>query len=705
MTQEILTHQPHRVYAKLNWSDSFVEQDNLYADSAVFSCAPDISKAILHWRYGRVMGYGEVEYENRAQKELLDYYIKIEIDRPNDDDGFPQDSLNWYGIVVSDTRELDGPFDDDGTKVKAGTQKIMCLGLEYLLTRKVIDTSIVEDGSGGEKEINRAIAFNLGSGHDSSSIFWPNMGGIGSKGVTIFDDRLDGSETWSSRDILEYLLAYHPPLNENGDNVLGWKVADDSNALHLEWHKPMLRVQGHTLYDVLNMLIDRRRLSSWKVVVADSKPQIYVFTFNPSDIDLPDDKTIIANPEFYTWDFDTSALVRQPTLERDSTAQYAKVTARGERLGFCFTIAYDLGSLEKDWSSTLQTEYNTGAVGATGYSAADSFKKQSMNLAYRNTDKFKRAYRYFRVPPTWTALAYPTTSPVFPVVDAPTTSANIWIPGFRFESYLPFKTDITYGATITAEDLSATTGDTLAKSKKEFRRPFAAIYTGSRYELVDQLSKGDSNDEVLTNGRNWSCSLRMADDAPAIIVDVSGAPQHVIAADEFSAADSADGEDWPAELRWQTIYATVFMHGDGYAVQTWPDFQFPTTDDVTKTLIIDVPNMRLDYVAPLTVLGLTNAGEFDRTTNGGYIHDDRAKLLEIARVAYEWYSTSRQSFEVSEHNWNVFEVGVLITHIGNEADDTLEEVNCVVTQLAIDLRAGTANYKTSFGELDFARIL
>lgn len=697
-----LVQQEHRVYTKLNWSDAtWTEQTNLFADYAVFSCAPDISKAQLHWRYGRVMGYGETSYTNREKKELLDYYVKIEIDRPNDESDFPQAALEWYGIVVSDSRELDGRRIVDGVRVGAGTQAITCLGLEYLLTRKTIDTSLVEDGSGGFKTIKRAIAFNLGAGHDNSSVFWPNAGGEGPKVGNVFDDRLDGSSTWTSYMILRYLLDYQTPTSENGDLVLDWKLDDTGNAEHLKWHKPMLRVHGHTLYDVLNMLIDRRRLSSWKVTVSGGNPQIKVFTFNSEDVDLPDGKIILANEDQYDWNFDTTELVRQPTLTRDATSEFAKVTARGERRGYCFTLNSSQLTLEGDWSAALQTEYNAGASAAATYAAADTWGKQSLNQVARNRERLKRVYRYFRIPPTWDGKVNLVTT-LFENFDDPFRPESFWVPGMRFESFIPLKTDIDYGDTIVAEDLSATTGDTLAKSKKEFRRPFVVINTGTRYEPVDQLSKGDSTDEVATNGRNWSCSIRMADDAPSIVLDVSGPPQHVIALDEFTAVDSSDTDDWPAELRWQTIYATIFMQGDQYAEQTWPDVAFPTTDDVQKVLIIDVPNMRLDYVAPSTVVALNTDGSLKQTANGGYIHDDREKLKEIARVAYEWYSTPRQSFDASEHTYDVFLVGDLIHKIGTGT--TEETVNSVVTQLAIDLRRGVASYKTAFGELDFTRV-
>lgn len=699
------THLPHTVYTREHWFDEWEEVENLYADSCVFSCAPDISKASLYWRYGHVAGFNETDFALRDKKDLLDYYVKISIERPTIG-GEEQDNLDWYGVVVQDTRVLDGAVTVDNVPRKSGRQTLTCLGLEYLLTRKVIDTSIVADTSGGaEKTINRAIAFNLGSGNDSSGTFWPNMHTAWGKFETgIFAADLPGAAAWASINIIRYLIAYHSPRNAADDvPIIDWAIDPNGNHDHLNWHKPMLHVQGRTFFEVLNMLIDRRRLSSWCVKVIGDEPHIHVFTFNRNQIDLPDGKTIPANANQFDFDFDTNALVRQPTLTADATTKYQQVWARGERRGYCFTVSSLDSSLEKNWSDALQTAYNTGASGEAGYAALDETGKQQANQAYRRASKFARVYRSFRIPPAWNGKV--GAHNVFINPDNADAPHPYWVSGLRFENYLPLKTDVTYGDDITAEDLSVTTGDSLTKSKKEFRRPFAFIKTSLsplRYEYIDRLSHGDETSGPGSSGRAWSAHLIMEPDAPAVIVDVQGqAMQHVIAADEFTAVDDADRADYPSDLRWQTLFITVFCLGDQYAEQKWPDVLAPDNNDVTKILIIDVPNMRLDYVAPLTNTDLKADGDGRFTANGGYIHDDRTKLLEIARVAFQWYNQTRQAFEYTEHSYDVFEVGDLIKTIGTGG--TQETVNSVVTQLAFDLRAGTHTIRTQFGELDFTR--
>src|SRR5687767_8441841 len=174
-------HFPHTVSVKLNWADEeWEEVENLFADSFVESCAPDISKAVLHWRYGQVQSYGEGEFSTRDKLDYTDYYVKIELEQGEDDEGDPIDPIKWYGIIVSDTRELDGAVTVDGARVPSGTQKILALGLEYLLTRKQVDTSVVSDGAGGEDTIKRAIPFNMGTGNSHSHRYQPNMGDFGS---------------------------------------------------------------------------------------------------------------------------------------------------------------------------------------------------------------------------------------------------------------------------------------------------------------------------------------------------------------------------------------------------------------------------------------------------------------------------------------------------------------------------------------------
>jgi hypothetical protein len=120
--------------------------------------------------------------------------------------------------------------------------------------------------------------------------------------------------------------------------------------------------------------------------------------------------------------------------------------------------------------------------------------------------------------------------------------------------------------------------------------------------------------------------------------------------------------------------------------------------DMLKELIIDVPHARLDYLLPNTVIDIGTDG-LPITTVGGYVQDDTAFLANVARSAYEWYSQTRKSIQVTIHSLAETRTrGELILVVGGVNNS--ETINSVVTDATYDMLAGTATYLTQFAELD-----
>jgi hypothetical protein len=159
-----------------------------------------------------------------------------------------------------------------------------------------------------------------------------------------------------------------------------------------------------------------------------------------------------------------------------------------------------------------------------------------------------------------------------------------------------------------------------------------------------------------------------------------------------------DASDYEAALSWQDIEVTIFAEFDQRVEAKWPLGVLATDSDAIKELIIDVPNARLDYLAPDAFIGIDDAGQVIVST-GGYVRDDRALLKDIARSAFQWYGQTRQALSVSRH-FLIPDValGTLVTFVGDAAD--LEEVNSVVTSQTFDLLAGTVSTQTQFAQLD-----
>ena len=699
MGSSYLTAKAHRVYTKTNWNEQWTLQTNVYANRCTFSCSPDMPEAELQYNYGAVMRPGLVVHDSSTPKELLNQYVKIEIDQDA-----PTATKSWYGVIIDDGRQRDGNFDN--RNLQSGIQRMYCRGLEFLLQRKIVDTSFVLGYGGNEIEIHRGVGFNLGGGTEGATYYEPNMWGGGNLGP-VFCESLDDCEPWSQEDILQYLIAYHPPQDCMGVDQIGWQV-DFGTSKILKGTKVTLHPHGKNLHAILNELIDRRRLIAWYVDVAigaggSETPTITVFSFNRFQFNLPDGQAIPPNSDTTVWDLDADVALDPPQIHKSAANKFDQVIARGERLGACWTISDSTTTLEKDWPTALATSYNTAASAMGFYAALDDYDKENANQRARAADWLMKVYKYFRVPLSWPGTVSGHIVCPDPEIANGNTSVKYWMPGLRFLPRLPLLTEHNYTAAITTP--SSPADSTLAGSKAEYLRPFAVLKKvateGTCYHYLDRLSRGHVDDMVEAGGIEWSASIRMQEDAFGVIVEVHGAPQHVIAATEFVACDTVDAEGWPAEDSWQNMFCTVFAEFDSYAEAKWPLSPIASTLDQLRELIIEVPNARLDYLVEGTIWGIDADGS-KLEAGGGYIRDDRPRLKNIARAAYEWYSVDRNAITVTQRQLTCpFNLGNLILAIGQSANDANGvTVNTCVTSLAFDFRAQTATVTTQFAELD-----
>ena len=276
----------------------------------------------------------------------------------------------------------------------------------------------------------------------------------------------------------------------------------------------------------------------------------------------------------------------------------------------------------------------------------------------------------------------------------------LFLPGLRFEDVLPLLTDHDYTSPSSAVD------NTPEGSTAEERDPFAVILSrvdsgeAERYEYINRLSGGHDIFLAETNGRKWSARLRMQRDSLGIIVTTTNGIQHMIAGAEFASADAADAADYTAELDWKDLGPTVFMEVDSFAEVGFPSSvgEFVPLD---KILTIRVPDARLDYLSISTIIDVDDNGDRILSTSGGFIQDDRIKLGDIARTAFEWYSQRRQIIEYTDRRLDTERVvGQLINSTGSTLDPNANEVNTVITSLSFDFNTGANTVQTQAVELN-----
>ena len=695
-----LTHHAHTVYTRALWNADWTARPYLYAETLSFSVSPEIPQARLSYRTGEILQPDELAYASFGQLDLAGHYVKIAIDQQQIEGEDPVPTRDWHGIVVESEHDRQGH--ELPAQNVTGRQTITAAGLEFLLERQIVDTSVVRQTELTEERIARGIGFNLGPGDNGSHRFQGNLSAsLAPGGTPVFAERLTGEDvlTWTGYEILFYLLKYHSPRDFMGTAKIDWWVGGQYD--NLKSYEPAIHVHGLSVRAILNRLIDRRRALGWRLqVLGNNKIGLRIFSFNENDIVTPGGVTVFANPVQVAWELDDRSTVQRLLVTTSASHVVEQVIARStEWRTTCFTVT-DGDPLVADWTIALADTYDDGAttIGAE-YTNADIETKQQLNRAARNTEELRRVYRHFRVGDWDEQIG---GEPVLPDDDG--NAEPTWRPGLVFADVLPLLSDHDYSADPLTPD--AVVDNTPTGAAAEYLRPFAVLASaagdGSHFDQLDRMAGGDVADNLETEGRTWSTSLRMQDEGLGLIIDVNGAPQHAIAVDDFTAADAADTADWKGDLDWRDIYFTVALRGDSCPEGRWPAEPVPSGADVHRTLVIEVPGARLDYVVPGTILGLDNEGHKIEAA-GGIVRDDRPRLRELARIAYDWYSTPRVAIAVTDHTLDSpMELGELVTVIGGDAG--VVTVNSVVTRMTYDLVAGTTHVETQFADLDVMRL-
>jgi len=703
----------HRVYLKERWADGWVEQPHLYCDFVEFAAGPSKSTGGLGWKYGEGLRQGERVFGHVDPLDKLRHWVKVEIDQPDDDDGDPTDPILWYGRVDEEGRNLRGPFADGlDARQPAGGQRIVAYGMAQVLDRQPLAECWYRLAADDERRLGRFLEVNpqnqvADSGNRSDA--------LGPRGTYLFAGNLTNAEKWSTRTFLEYLCKYHAPTDHLGNEQLQVKIDPDAAQYLFDWDAPELRIHGRTFKQVLDELIDRRRLLGYTLEVevggghlGEDALVIRPFNYLDQVLDLPDWEVIPPNAHNYTLDFDASLDVGQASLKRSASQTYDQVTAYGDRLICCGTISAVDTTMVGHWTGADEIEYETAASALGAYPAADfPDMRQQMNADYRSQEHLRRVYSYFGLPDDWDGQVKNGVGgaavDLFPYDELGLDSARFhgfYLPDLRCERQLPL-TD---------------TAQTPTDQKYEYLRPIVLI------KLLDEIAPADSYGHVERlavcaeiegcgegAGRDFCLSVRNEEDGPGIVLKVSGSqPQHAIASADFTPLPD-DPSESTAQYNWRdNLLATVAIKADYVIRASRPD---PLVEprDVVRTLALHAGRRaQLHYVAPRTVIGLGDDNQLVHHA-GGFVRDDRTWLEQLAGVAWQWYGRQRQALTLSYRSaTKYFEIGWLIATIGEGA--TLQTVNTVVTSIRVELAQNSnelhrTTIETQWAELDVLRLL
>lgn len=681
-------HYPHKVYTAADWADEWTEVPYLYANWVYQGTGTDESKAELEWRFGEGLQPDKATFAAYAAKSLLNRYVKVEIEQ-----GEGEDPIVWIGYITEQSTDRQGAFIRGNARRLMGGQAFMAFGLETQLQQTIAETSWVLKSDETEVEILRGLTFN---GENPFGNYGNRSSARGSLDAYLFTDELDNADFWTTKDIVEYLIAYHPPQSIDGNKYIVWKLTDNAKMMLPDWDRPVVETDGRSVFSIIASLCDMRRMLSFKVSVNDSNEvELDVFSFNADALTLPSGATHPANPDTVVLDFDRAVDIQQAFLRDSSSHTVEQVRAVGARKRAIFTISALDETLVSDWKTEDKTDYDAGP---SGISALDQDVQEWRIANYRSADNLERVYSWFRLPTDWDGnvgdgVAGGEKNKAFPD-DDDYGEELYYIPRLRFSRSLPREFfDVAPDESPNAE----------FRPIVLMRDPDLDEET-DRYLNVEHFARAAEMERAGGEGgggRMWGISVQVQPDAPGLILRVSGAPQHVIADGTFSPI--ATVTEIAPEVDWRdNLLATVMMDLDSRVMAKYPPDDEVGADphDVAKVVVVNLGNAaRLDYVAPGTVSGHDDGELQTHDSAGDYLRDDREWLRDIAKFVYEWYGVERQAFNFAFRQLSsVLSVGQLITTIG--AAETEEEVNSVVTGIEWNLRHGGTKVTTGFAEID-----
>lgn len=678
------------VYTKDSWSDEWEIQSQVICTSATWTIAPQIATATLRNRYGDTMPPGATQWQMWSRLNLAGKYVRILFE-----DNLGQSSWNWYGIIRTSSDQRMGAY---------GVETFLAYGMESLLQEWRPETSRWRDNANQEFGVDMPIPFNeRGFSNRTQSPEYVFDGGKRSYYDTTHD--------WSTRQVVEYLLANETPRDFIGQRNITFQLVDTLSLLPTH-DRPVVEREGRTTWEILNALMPRQRLLSFTTEVQDSGViQVVPLSFNASQLTLPSGQQLAANPNQYTFSVasDTSG---SPTLRFNQVDTYDVVRIWGARPRCCFTASKADSTLEDGWPSTLETAYETGAD-LTGLSAGDLTAKRRRHEEHRRSDKFRPVYARWRIPFAWDGKANNGLNsgydrPVDPINEADPTNAiqghDFYPPRLQILSSLPL---------LSGHDYS---GDNIKNGTvtKDSEGPFSELpplcitpllEDTSWYVNVESIGVAAEweESETASTDRRWTGSVQVVQGEAAIHVQVIGQPQHFIAATAFS----GQAEDITPQWDYDDFIFTIAVEAHRRLKAQVPENPPPSPVDYVRTMdVFAGDEWRLDYVVPDTIVLVADDGTITRS-NGGYVRNDKPALQELASLAYQWYSQDRATLSYATKVWHpTVEVGSLVLSVDGTTANTVISSITIDTPIATgaDPEPATITYETSFADLDVLRL-
>lgn len=735
----------HTVYVKARWADEWTAVDGLFCEQVSFAVAPTISTAQLRYEYGKGIRAKDETLTAQWYTRLSGMqraYVKVKIDGMALNEGDPI-SFEWIGVSEELAEFVGGTlrvYSDPETYMDRtyGRQTFRCMGMEYLLDKHEIRHSFwrKDDDEDNPKKVEKALPFNtvdaagqiIGNRAENrkveEGVFHPYL----------FTSKLrEADKIWSTSDIAGYLLKMQTP--RRGDPLaadIPFAVLDTAELLPT-WDKPVIETEGRTTWSVLCELMHRgKMLGLWFEIQAgtpEGAPDRVVmrpYTMVSSDLTVDGSNVIKANPRQV-----------RVVLENDHTSDVNfgsesyqmvdQVIVIGAKRTSTCTLAYRTGeakSIKEGWSSELQTEYDAAAKDRDGYADLSKAEKQSANALARSQEKLQTVYSRIVLDDSWdykTNASHKDDDPAKPVFPSDSDSTQVEpqygrtvtiLPTTRLRDGYDWRYIDTNGGPMLPEVtpgphnlLPAMIFFNLPDEPEDLTSDPAKPGKWVEGRQINKLAKIEAED-ADKNFYRWSATLKVPIQDRSFWINVQG-DQHILVGPRFS--PPSETEDKPAgEWDWRKAYFTVTFEDCRKTEVRWPaDDSLSSDKDNWRRLVVPAGDKyRCDHVLTNTVVAVNPVtAELHRVSLGGYLVDDRPKLLAIAKRAYAYYSQPRRSLSWKSNVLATqLKLGDYITEIG---DVNRMTVGAVITEISISIPTNgsviSIDYRSAYMELDKLR--
>lgn len=625
----------------------------------------------------------------------------------------------WCGFCIAvtekNTKQPRPPETTFDTTERYGTQILSLAGPEWLLTRKQVTTSRVLNDVTGSLFTNKvAIPFNMAEGRVSrgSADQFANRSSTGNTFTTsreLFDVAKPLQEAvvvWTGENVADYMHANHLPTTLDLDPTPSPAVSPTftwaiDNEEVLATFEPQFEYHGETVKLILDKLADPRRFLNYAIDYSEGASDVefgtFTIRFNSASgnlLSLPNGTDIPANPN--TVELNTSGTIGGRLQQtQDSLQEVSQVIVQGARLGYVTTrfVGVEDDMLLPGWDPLEEEQpYKEGAAATMTPTEWTNILDTDYDRALKMNDLLRRQ-QYGNV---YTRFVCPVDFD-FSLNDF--SSEPQYVPGLRWSRTLPLKEGWDYSV----DPPVAKPG---ASQQPEYRTTFAVYAFDNAnglttYAYHNTLSAALRQDAAI--GKPSNVVLRPLEDTFGISLVPDRMPPHWQAKDESGIADT-NPDEVPA-IDYRAALFTGYFQEDAFVEGVWP----ATTNDTVNasTLVIRLGDTAFfDVLMPETVVDIESKGT-DQVTelveSPGFatiLRDDRNKLQDIAKLAYQWYGQRRYAYAVS---YAQIVRDVKPGYVADVIDGQSTDV--VITEIAWDFDNRQTSIATAFAEPDFRLLL